>query len=85
VRKYWRGPTWINSAWLIWIGLKRLGMEPEAMEMTRALASAVARERLREFYEPYDGEGLGAVDFGWSSLIAELVDPDPAAASSYLA
>ena len=52
--------------------------------MTRALASAVARERLREFYEPHDGEGLGAVDFGWSSLIAELVDPDPAAAGSYL-
>jgi hypothetical protein len=84
VRKYWRGPTWINSAWLIWIGLQRLGREPEAMEMTRALASAVARERLREFYEPYGGEGLGAVDFGWSSLIAELVDPDPAAANSYL-
>ena len=83
-RRYWRGPTWINSAWLIWIGLRRLGMEPEAMEMTRALASAVARERLREFHEPHDGEGLGAVDFGWSSLIAELVDPDPAAARSYL-
>jgi hypothetical protein len=83
-RRYWRGPTWINSAWLIWIGLQRLGMEQEAMEMTKALSSAVARERLREFYEPTDGEGLGAVDFGWSSLIAELVDPDPAAAASYL-
>ena len=20
VRRYWRGPTWINSAWLIWLG-----------------------------------------------------------------
>ena len=39
---------------------------------------------LREFYEPHTGEGLGAVDFGWSSLICELVDPDPAAAGSYL-
>jgi hypothetical protein len=84
VRRYWRGPTWVNSAWLIWIGLQRLGMEPEAMEMTRALATAVARERLREFYEPHDGEGLGAREFGWSALIAELVDPDPAAARSYL-
>jgi glycogen debranching enzyme len=84
VRRYWRGPTWINSAWLIWIGLQRLGMEPDAMEMTKALASVVARERLREFYEPHTGEGLGAKEFGWSSLIAELVDPDPAAANSYL-
>jgi mannosylglycerate hydrolase MGH1-like protein len=83
-RLYWRGPTWINSAWLIWLGLVRHGYQPEAMEMTRALAGAVARERLREFYEPYSGDGLGAMEFGWSSLIAELVDPDPVAATSYL-
>jgi hypothetical protein len=84
-RLYWRGPTWINSAWLIWIGLVRHGYEPEALEMTKKLAEAVAAERLREFYDPHTGEGLGARDFGWSSLIAELVDPDPAAAGSYLA
>jgi hypothetical protein len=84
-RLYWRGPTWINSAWLIWTGLVRHGYAPEALEMTKRLAQAVAAERLREFYEPYSGEGLGARDFGWSSLIAELVDPDPAAAASYLA
>ena len=84
-RLYWRGPTWINSAWLIWIGLVRHGYEPEALEMTKKLAEAVGAERLREFYDPHTGEGLGARDFGWSSLIAELVDPDPAAAASYLA
>jgi hypothetical protein len=83
-RLYWRGPTWINSAWLIWIGLLRSGYEPEALEMTNLLAGAVARERLREFYEPHTGEGLGAREFGWSSLITELVEPDPAAPRSYL-
>ena len=83
-RLYWRGPTWINSAWLIWIGLLRQGYAPEALEMTRRLTEAVARERLREFYEPYTGAGLGAREFGWSSLIAELVEPDPSAANSYL-
>jgi Mannosylglycerate hydrolase MGH1-like glycoside hydrolase domain len=83
-RLYWRGPTWINAAWLIWIGLIRHGYRPEAMEMAKRLSEAVAAERLREFYEPNTGEGLGARDFGWSSLIAELIDPDPIAASSYL-
>jgi hypothetical protein len=83
-RLYWRGPTWINSAWLIWIGLLRLGYDPESQEMAKRLADAVAQERLREFYEPNSGEGLGAREFGWSSLIAELVDPGPAAPSSYL-
>ena len=52
--------------------------------MTKRLSEAVVRERLREFYEPYTGAGLGAREFGWSSLIAELVEPDPTAASSYL-
>ena len=83
-RLYWRGPTWINAAWLLWIGLVRLGYEAEAMEMAKQLSAAVAAQRLREFYEPYCGEGLGAKEFGWSSLIAELADPDRSASSSYL-
>jgi glycogen debranching enzyme len=83
-RLYWRGPTWINSAWLIWMGLLRLGYDAEATEMATRLSEAVAKERLREFYEPYSGEGLGAKEFGWSSLIAELAEPDPAAVGSYL-
>jgi hypothetical protein len=61
-----------------------LDREPEATEMAKALSGAVARERLREFYDPRNGDGLGAKEFGWSSLIAELADPDSAAASAYL-
>jgi hypothetical protein len=83
-RLYWRGPTWLNAAWLLWLGLLRLGNEAEATQMARQLADAVSVERLREFYDPAFGTGLGAKDFGWSSLIAELVEPDPDAASSYL-
>ena len=52
--------------------------------MAKRLSAAVADQRLREFYEPYNGEGLGAKEFGWSSLIAELADPDRSASSSYL-
>ena len=52
--------------------------------MTARLADTVLAERLREFYDPRNGDGLGAHEFGWSSLIAEMVEPDPAAAASYL-
>jgi hypothetical protein len=83
-RRYWRGPTWINAAWLLWIGLLRLGRDAEATELANALSGAVATERLHEFYDPRKGDGLGAKEFGWSSLIAELADPDPAATSAYL-
>ncbi|MGZ8676347.1 MAG: MGH1-like glycoside hydrolase domain-containing protein [Solirubrobacterales bacterium] len=84
VRRYWRGPTWINSAWLIWLGLRRLRYDDQADEMAAVLCQTYAREGSREFYEPFTGEGLGAVDFGWSTLIAELADPDPRAGRSHL-
>jgi hypothetical protein len=77
IRRYWRGPTWINSAWLVWLGMKRLGYEPEAARMAEGLIGAVEREGLREYYDPRDGTGLGAKDFAWSALIAELADPQP--------
>jgi hypothetical protein len=84
LRAYWRGPTWINSAWLIWLGLRRLGYTEQAEQMVAGLLGAVRREGLREYYDPRDGSGLGATDFAWSALIAELADPDPAAERSHL-
>lgn len=84
IRRYWRGPTWVNSAWLVWLGMRRLGYEAEAKRLVAGLIAAVEREGLREYYDPRDGRGLGAVDFAWSALIAELADPDPAAVASYL-
>ena len=36
---------------------------------------AVAREGLREYYDPRTGKGLGAKDFAWSALVAELATP----------
>jgi mannosylglycerate hydrolase MGH1-like protein len=83
-RRYWRGPTWINAAWLLWTGMMRLGYGAEAEEMGHRLAQAVLREGLREYYDPRTGAGLGATDFAWTSLIVEMADPAPSAAQSYL-
>jgi hypothetical protein len=73
LRRYWRGPTWINAAWLLWLGLVRLGYDEAAAEMGRRLATAVAAEGLREYYDPYTGRGMGARDFSWSALILEMI------------
>jgi hypothetical protein len=83
-RRYWRGPTWVNAAWLLWLGLVRLGYRSAAEEMAERLGETVLREGLREYYDPYTGEGLGALDFGWTSLVLELADPDGGAERSYL-
>jgi hypothetical protein len=83
-RFYWRGPMWVNSAWLLWLGLVRLGYADAAEEMAGTIRSTLLREGLREYYDPRNGEGLGAVDFAWTSLAMELDAPDPRAAASYL-
>jgi len=77
IRRYWRGPTWVNSAWLVWLGLRRLGYEAEAERLATGVIGAAAREGLREYYDPRNGKGLGAKDFAWSTLVAELADPKP--------
>ena len=74
IRRYWRGPTWVNSAWLVWLGMRRLGYEEEARALAEGLIETVAREGLREYYDPRTGKGLGARDFAWSALIAELAE-----------
>jgi hypothetical protein len=84
LRRYWRGPTWINAAWLLWLGLVRLGYDEAAHDMSERLAGAVERAGLREYYDPITGEGMGARDFSWSALALELAEPDRAAAASHL-
>ncbi len=83
LRRYWRGPTWVNAGWLLWLGLARLG-HPEADELARRLGDAVLKEGLREYYDPQTGVGMGARDFAWSALVLELAEPDQRAASSYV-
>ena len=82
LRRYWRGPTWVNSAWLLWRGLVRLGYDEQAATIVRAITETLAREGLREFYDPHDGRGMGAKDFAWSALALELEDPGNASAGA---
>ncbi len=84
VRRYWRGPTWVNTAWMVWLGLRRLGYFEQAEHLAATISATVTRAGLREYYDPRDGSGLGAKDFAWSTLAVEMDDPDPAAEQSWL-
>lgn len=84
IRRYWRGPTWINSAWLLWLGLRRLGYEEPARTLSTAVLETIATSGLREYYDPHTGAGMGATSFAWSTLAMELLEPDPRVATSYL-
>lgn len=84
IHRYWRGPTWINSAWLLWLGLRRLGYDEQAARLASAIVQTIADSGLREYYDPYTGAGMGATSFAWSTLVMELLEPDARSASSYI-
>jgi hypothetical protein len=84
LRRYWRGPTWVNSAWLVWLGLVRLSYDEHARALACGIERAVLASGLREFYNPDDGAGMGARDFAWSTLALELLEPDDGARRSHL-
>ena len=73
--RYWRGPVWINTAWLIWLGLTRLGYAERAAELVVRIRNVIDSAGLREYFDPYDGRGMGQRDFAWSTLILELLGP----------
>jgi hypothetical protein len=73
-RRYWRGPMWINSAWLLWRGLVRLGYAQEARGLADRVITTVASQGLREYYDPYSGTGAGQHGFSWSALVMELLE-----------
>lgn len=72
LRRYWRGPAWVNSAWLLWRGLVRLGYTEHAARLARGVTHAVRIHGMREFYDPANGRGMGATNFAWSALALEL-------------
>lgn len=65
----WRGPTWINTNFFLWNGLKRHNETKVAEELAEKTLNLVKKSGFREYYNPLTGEGGGTENFGWSTLI----------------
>jgi glycogen debranching enzyme len=70
----WRGPAWVNTAWILAPAMRRLGYREEADRIVRSLVTAAERHGFREYYNPLTGQGLAARHFGWSTLLVDLLD-----------
>ncbi|MGH3378972.1 MAG: MGH1-like glycoside hydrolase domain-containing protein, partial [Actinoallomurus sp.] len=68
--RYWRGPTWVNTNWLVWIGASRAGRSDIASAVREATLALLERSGFREYFDPLDGTGRGAHDFSWSAALA---------------
>ena len=69
----WRGPTWVNSNYYLYWGLRAHGYRDVASELAKRTVQMVGKGGVREFFNPYTAEGQGAVDFGWTTLVLDLI------------
>lgn len=73
IKLLWRGPTWINTNWFIVKGLRKHGYDEVADEIVRKMSEMIEREGFREYYNPETGVGYRRQNFGWSTLLLDLI------------
>lgn len=67
--KYWQGPTWINTNWLIIKGLENYGYKDEANKLRGQTIKLVAKNGCNEYFSPLSGEPAGAENFSWTAAL----------------
>ncbi len=72
--RYWQGPSWVNTNWLIIDGLTRYGFNEEATELRTLTLDMVDKAGPFEYFSPIDGQGLGAADFSWTAALTIDLD-----------
>ncbi len=67
--KYWQGPTWINTNWLIIKGLENYGYKAEADQLRQKTLDLVAKNGISEYFSPINGQPEGAPNFSWTAAL----------------
>lgn len=69
-RNFWRGATWLNINYMAVKGLKNYHFDELADGYKERMLDMCDNEKrgLYEYYDSRTGEGLGAVDYGWSAV-----------------
>ncbi len=77
-KRYWQGPSWVNTNWLIIDGLKRYGFRDHAEALRESTVDMVKQSGFYEYFSPLDGKPSGAPNFSWTAalIIDLLADKD---------
>jgi hypothetical protein len=67
--RYWRGPAWFNTGWLLERGLRLHGHRADADALREAVLDTALTSDFAEYVDPYTGEACGATGFGWTAAL----------------
>jgi len=67
--RYWQGPSWVNTNWLIMDGLDRYGYKDHVEALRETTLEMVKRSGFAEYFDPNTAEPLGAHDFSWTAAL----------------
>ncbi|MEV3861527.1 hypothetical protein AB0J38_45395 [Streptomyces sp. NPDC050095] len=67
--RYWRGPAWFNTNWLLERGFRLHGEHAQAARLRAAMLDVAGASDFAEYVDPYTGAGCGARGFGWTAAL----------------
>ncbi|MFF7068169.1 MGH1-like glycoside hydrolase domain-containing protein [Streptomyces pseudovenezuelae] len=68
--RYWRGPAWFNTAWLVERGLRTHAEHRQADALRESVLDLAEATDFAEYVDPYTGEACGATGFSWTAALA---------------
>ncbi len=69
-RRYWQGPAWVNTNWMLIQGLEEYGSSEMAEALKTLTLRTVERGGMREYFDAHSAKPLGATDFSWTAALA---------------
>tara|TARA_B100000700_G_scaffold222908_1_gene245750 strand:+ start:2482 stop:3741 length:1260 start_codon:yes stop_codon:yes gene_type:complete len=67
-KRYWRGPVWINTNWILYEGLKEKDKDFASLLKKRTIR-VLEDKKFHEYYNYKNDECLGANNFSWSAAL----------------
>lgn len=84
--RYWRGPAWFNTSWLLERGLRLHGDQAGADALRGAVLDIADTSGFAEYVDPYTGEACGATGFSWTAaLTLDLLHDDTTSGTGVMA